>query len=68
MFSRINFVRMPHERRMKNGSSFAQKWLKIIAHAIGRLHALSFVENTKGLLSSSSPLCFGHLFVEAPPC
>ena len=44
MFSRINFVCMPHEGWMKNGSSFAQKWMKILVHVIGHLHVLPFVK------------------------
>ena len=31
MFSRNNFVLMPHEGWMKIDSSFAQKWIKIVA-------------------------------------
>ena len=62
--SRINFVCMPHEGWMKNGSLFAQKWMKIVAPIIGCLHSLLFVS----FVSSLSPLCFGQHFVEAHPC
>ena len=31
MFSRINFLRMPHEGWMKINSSFNQKWMKLQA-------------------------------------
>ena len=68
MFSMINFVRMAHEGWLKNGSSFVPKWMKFVAPIIDHLLALPFVKNTWGFLSSSSLLCFGQLFVEAPSC
>jgi hypothetical protein len=44
MFSKINFVHMPHEGQMKNGSSFAQNWMKITTPITGHLPTLSFVK------------------------
>jgi hypothetical protein len=46
MFSGIDLVRMPHKGWMKNGSSFAQKWMKIKTLVIGRLPVILFVKNT----------------------
>ena len=48
----------------KNGSLFAQKWMKTIKAIIGRLLVLPFVKKSiKSFVSSSSPLCFEQLFV-----
>ena len=68
MFSKINFVHMPHEGWMKNGSSFVQKWIKIAGHVTSCLPPLPFVKNTEGFVSSMCVLCFGQFFVQAPSC
>ena len=69
IFNRINFIRIPHKRWMKNGSLFASKWMKIVVFNIGHHLALSFVKkNTQDFVVSSNPLCFGQFFVEVPPC
>ena len=50
MFSRMNFVRMPHDGWMKIDPSLLNhdwsKWMKIVAFVIGRLLALMFVKKT----------------------
>ena len=49
MFNRIDFVHMPHEEWMKNGSTFAQKWMKITTPVIARLPTLPFVKTLRVL-------------------
>jgi hypothetical protein len=63
MFSRIDFLRMPHKGWMKNGSSCAQSWMKIITPVIGRLFALLYVGKTPRVLFLLPVCCVLGKFV-----
>jgi hypothetical protein len=57
---------MPHEGWIKNGSSFAQKWMKIATPVIGCLLALPFVKIPRVLFLPQVRHVWGNLFIEAP--